>query len=67
MLSPRSAQTLRKDAASAATMNSSVFLQITEGSASELDCYFLLARDLGFLPKADYLALADDLAALRKC
>ncbi|HWX91130.1 MAG TPA: four helix bundle protein [Terriglobales bacterium] len=48
-------------------MNSSVFLQITEGSASELDCYFLLARDLGFLPKADYLALADDLAALRKC
>jgi four helix bundle protein len=42
------------------------FLQIAAGSASELDYHFLLARDLGFLPKPDYLALADDLAALRK-
>jgi len=42
------------------------FLQIASGSASELDYHFLLARDLGFLPKDDHPALADSLATLRK-
>ena len=42
------------------------FLQIASGSASELDYHLLLARDLGFLPKDDHLALADSLATLRK-
>jgi four helix bundle protein len=30
------------------------FLQIASGSASELDCELLLAKDLGYLAKPDY-------------
>jgi len=42
------------------------FLQIASGSASELDYYFLLARDLGFFEEMDYRRLAGELLQLRK-
>ena len=42
------------------------FLQIASGSASELDYHFLLARDLSFLPDADYVRVEGDLSILRK-
>jgi four helix bundle protein len=33
------------------------FVQIAMGSGSELSCHLLLARDLGFMPVAEYLVL----------
>ena len=42
------------------------FLEISSGSASELDYHLLLARDLGFLPVAQYDELAADLTVLRR-
>jgi len=33
------------------------FLHIATGSASELECHFLLAKDLGFLPEEEYKKL----------
>ncbi|MBZ5704641.1 MAG: four helix bundle protein [Acidobacteriia bacterium] len=42
------------------------FLQIASGSASELDYHLLLARDLHFLPDADYRRIASELSQLRK-
>jgi four helix bundle protein len=42
------------------------FLQIASGSASELDYHLLLARDLSFLPPADYTRMEKDLSTLRK-
>jgi four helix bundle protein len=42
------------------------FLQIASGSASELDYHFLLARDLLFLPQADYARMENELSALRR-
>src|SRR5580700_3617062 len=42
------------------------FLQIASGSASELDYHFLLARDLLFLPQADYVRMDNQLSALRR-
>ena len=42
------------------------FLQIASGSASELDCELLLAKDLGYLAKPDYAKIADELSQIRK-
>jgi four helix bundle protein len=42
------------------------FLQIASGSASELDCHFLLARDLHFLAEPDYKRMASNLTELRR-
>jgi four helix bundle protein len=42
------------------------FLQIAQGSASELDYHLLLARDLGFLGTEDYLHLSTWLTRTRK-
>ncbi|MGA8152500.1 MAG: four helix bundle protein [Terriglobales bacterium] len=42
------------------------FLQIASGSASELDYHFLLARDLLFLPDADYVRMEGELSTLRR-
>jgi len=36
------------------------------GSASELDYELLLAMDLGYLAKHDYLRIADELSQIRK-
>jgi four helix bundle protein len=42
------------------------FLQISSGSASELDYHFLLAKDLGYLKPEDYEELATELSHLRR-
>ena len=42
------------------------FLQIAAGSASELDYYLLLVRDLGILEKRTYELLIQRLAELRR-
>src|SRR5580658_3544140 len=42
------------------------YLQISSGSASELDYHLLLARDLGFLEEMDYRRLGSDLLQIRK-
>lgn len=42
------------------------FLQIASGSASELDYHFLLSRDLGYLPEAEYRRVAESLLKLRR-
>jgi four helix bundle protein len=42
------------------------FLQIAQGSASELDYHLLLARDLGFLTETEYLPLTVSLTRIRK-
>ena len=42
------------------------FLQIASGSASELDCELLRAKDLGYLAKPDYAKIADELSQIRK-
>jgi four helix bundle protein len=42
------------------------FLQIAFGSASELDCELLPAKDLGYLAKPDYAKIADELSQIRK-
>jgi len=42
------------------------FLQSASGSASELDCQLLLARDLGFLEDRTYQEIYKGLAELRR-
>jgi four helix bundle protein len=42
------------------------FLQISSGSASELDYHFLLARDLLYLAHADYVRMAKEPSDLRR-
>ncbi len=42
------------------------FLQIAQGSASELDYHLLLARDLHFLEPADYDSLYESLLSIRR-
>ena len=42
------------------------FLQITMGSASELDYHLLLARDLKFMNTEDYARLVHELAEVRR-
>lgn len=42
------------------------FLAIASGSASELDCLVVLARDLTFLKKAEYEGLAQDVMEIRR-
>jgi len=42
------------------------FLHIATGSASELECHFLLANDLGFLRTQDYRDLDSCVAEVKK-
>ena len=42
------------------------FMQISMGSASELEYHVLLARDLGFLDADDFKQLADDVTEVKK-
>ena len=42
------------------------FLQIASGSASELDCELLLAKDLVCVAKPDYAKIADEPSQIRK-
>jgi len=42
------------------------FLQISSGSASELDYHFLLARDLLYLANSDYVRMGKELSDLRR-
>ena len=42
------------------------FLQISSGSASELDYHFLLARDLLYLANGDYERMTKELSDLRR-
>jgi len=42
------------------------FLEIASGSASELDCELLLAKDLDYLAKPDHAKIADELSQIRK-
>ena len=42
------------------------FLQIASGSANELDCELLLAKDLVCLAKPDYAKIADEPSQIRK-
>ena len=42
------------------------FLQIACGSASELEYHLLLARDLGYLPPADYLSAQKQLLEMKR-
>lgn len=42
------------------------FLRIAQGSASELDYQLLIARDLGYLPAAEYEPLHKELASIRR-
>jgi four helix bundle protein len=42
------------------------FVQIAMGSASELACHLLLARDLSFLPASDYQELHARLTRVRR-
>lgn len=42
------------------------FVQIAMGSASELSCHLLLARDLKFLQETDYVRLDEQLAEVRR-
>jgi four helix bundle protein len=41
-------------------------LRISLGSANELEYYFLLARDLSILARADFEPLTEDLAEVRR-
>jgi len=41
------------------------FLQIASGSASELDYHLLLARDLNYLPQAEFLKVHKQLLEVR--
>jgi len=41
-------------------------LQIASGSASELDCELLQAKDFGYLAKPDYAKIANELSQIRK-
>jgi four helix bundle protein len=42
------------------------FFLIAMGSASELECELLLARDLGYLEDKDYLRLAADVTEVKR-
>jgi four helix bundle protein len=42
------------------------FLEISMGSASELECHLLIARDLGFLKAPDYDRFADDITEVKR-
>jgi four helix bundle protein len=42
------------------------FLFIAQGSISELDTQLLIANNLNFLSKADYVQIAEKLVAIRK-
>ena len=42
------------------------FLVIAMGSASELECLLMLARDLGYLRPADHASVSGSLISLRK-
>lgn len=42
------------------------FMQIAFGSASELECHLLLARDLGFISKSDFDRLAGELSEVKR-
>src|SRR5579859_161646 len=42
------------------------FLYIAMGSASELECHLLLARDLGFLSEADAEKLVSELSEIKR-
>ncbi len=42
------------------------FLNISSGSATELDYLFLLAKDLNFISEEDYLNLNEELIEIRK-
>lgn len=42
------------------------FLNISSGSANELDYLFLVAKDLGFICEDDYVILTYDLTEIRK-
>jgi four helix bundle protein len=42
------------------------FLQIACGSASELECHLLLARDLGYLSASDYLSAHKQLLEMKR-
>ena len=42
------------------------FLNIAAGSASELECHFLLARDLGYLNVDDYCKLEAGIVEVKK-
>ena len=40
--------------------------QIAFGSANELDCELLIARDLGYLPEQQYKSLMRELSSVKK-
>ena len=42
------------------------FLQIARGSASETEYHLLLAKDLGFLQEADFLAAEQDVIVVQR-
>ena len=42
------------------------FLNISSGSATELDYLFLVAKDLGFILEDEYVTLVQDLTEIRK-
>ena len=42
------------------------FLQIAMGSASEVEYFVLLARDLGFLPQEPFTKLTDDVTEVKR-
>jgi len=42
------------------------FLNVSSGSATELDYLFLLAKDLKFISEEDYLKLNEELIEIRK-
>jgi four helix bundle protein len=42
------------------------YVQMARGSASELDCHLELARDLGFLPPAQYAKLVQSLSEIER-
>ncbi|MBI4565027.1 MAG: four helix bundle protein [Planctomycetes bacterium] len=42
------------------------FLQMSMGSASELEYYFLLAHELGYLKNLDFTSLSDDVAEMKR-
>ena len=42
------------------------FVQMALGSASEVECQLLLARDLGFLPAADHLVVEQEIQQIKR-
>lgn len=42
------------------------FLEIGMGSASEVECHLLLARDLGFMDNGDHQALTDGVTEVKR-